>query len=174
MIRRVLVAAAALMVPLVALTPAAVARSRLCPMNDLRLAEVSGTAARAADPRYVYLQNDSGDSALRIRLPGEPQGEGGAVVGGALWLSSEARDQPILPVPLPRAVRRAPTTAPSHSSPAPSSPSPTPGHGSSDTGIGWGLIAIMAAAVIAFLLGSRLRQRGRRKDAGGEDLSWTG
>jgi hypothetical protein len=109
---------------------------------------------------------------VRIRLPNQSQGEGVDVVGGALWLSSEGRDQPIISVPLPRAVRLAPTTAPS----SPSSPSsgPAPGQGSSHSGIGWGLIAIVTAAVLAFVLGSRLRRRGRHKDQGGDDLSWTG
>jgi hypothetical protein len=111
---------------------------------------------------------------LRIRLPSQPQGEGVDVVGGALWLSSEGRDQPILTVTLPRAVLLAPTATPSHSPSGPSSTSPVPGKGSSDSAIGWGLITIVAAAVMAFVLGSRLRRRGRRKDQGGEDLSWMG
>jgi hypothetical protein len=111
---------------------------------------------------------------VRIRLPNQPQGEGVDVVGGALWLSSEGRDQPITSVRLPRAVLLAPTTAPSHSSSSPSSSSPPPGHGSAGSGIGLGLVAIIAAAVLAFVLGSRLRRRSRHKDQGGDDLSWTG
>jgi hypothetical protein len=138
-IRRALLVSAALVLPLIAMTPAAAAGSRPCTLADPRLSEVSGIAARAGDS----------------------------------WVSTEGWDQPIIPVPVPRAVLLAPTTTPSHSSPSPSS-SPAPGHGSSGSGIGWGLIAIVAAAVLAFILGSRLRRRGRHKDQGGDDLSWTG
>jgi hypothetical protein len=129
---------------------------------------------------YVWPMHDGDVEAalrttpVRIRLPSQPQGEGVDVVGGALWLSGEGLDQAILTVALPGAVLLAPTATASHSSSGPSSSSPAPGNGSFDSAIGWGLITIIAAAVMAFILGSRLRRRGRHKDQGGEDLSWTG
>ena len=136
-------------------------------------------AVRTYADAYVWpLSNGDVRAALRttpvrIPLPDEPQGEGVDVVGDALWLSSEGRDQPIISIPLPRAVLHAPTTASARPSGS-LSPSPAPGNGSSNAGIGWGLIAIVAAAVMAFLLGSRIRRRGEHRNESGDDLSWTG
>ena len=191
MIRRALLAIAALVLPLLAMTPAAGAGNRLCPVDDPRLSEVSGIAAHVGDNQSTRSKIDvyqipeparpadrdpSATAAVvsRIRLPNQSQAEGVNMVGGALWLPNDGRDHLILTVALPRAVLLAPTTTASDSSSGPSSSSPAPGNGSSDSGIGWGLITIVAAAVMAFILGSRLRRRGRHKDQGGEDLSWTG
>ena len=158
MIQRVLLAVAALVLPLLAMTPA--------------VAAVSGLRARASDLRYGHVQNDSADSA-RFFAVAARTGRTAAVytVPGARNVDWEVLA--VAPA-LPRAVLRAPTTNASHSSSGPSSSTPAPGNGSSDSAIGWGLIAIVAAALIAFILGSRLRRRGRHRDEGGEDLSWMG
>jgi hypothetical protein len=169
MIRRVLLAAAALVLPLLALTPALAAGSRLGCVDDPRLSEVSGIAALRRPSVCLCPERPWPlGSVLRGGHPHRPHRR------CALWLSGEGLDQPILTVALPRAVLLAPPTTASHSSSGSPSSSPAPGNGSSDSAFRLGLIAIVAAAVMAFILGSRLRRRRRHKDQGGEDLPWTG
>jgi hypothetical protein len=147
MIQRPLLAAAALVLPLLAMAP----------------------AAAAVDTRTDH-------TAAVYTVPGSDGRHGAKSITVDPTTQRVYATKPVPGVSgvfdLPYAVGLAPTTAPSRSS-NPSS-GPAPGHGSSGSGIGWGLIAIVAAAVLAFTLGSRLRRRGRHKDQGGDDLSWTG
>ena len=170
MIRRMPLAVAALvLLLLLAMTPAVAAGSRLCCVDDPRMSEVSGIAAPAADPRYVYVQNDAGDSARCFAV--DTRTGRTAAVYPVPRARNDWEDLAVA-LALPHGALLAPTTTASHSS-GPSS-TPAPGNGSSDSAFGWGLIAIVAAALMAFILGSRLRRRGRHKDEGGEDLSWMG
>lgn len=93
-------------------------------------------------------------SPRRIALPDQPQGEGIAVDGGRLLLSSEGADSIVWSVPLPAAASAAPS---SHgvSSPGTSALTPSPGRsengrsGAAKATVAGGLVVLAVAAALA-------------------------
>ena len=72
------------------------------------------------------------EDVASFELPDQDQGEGLAVDGGSLLVSSEGRQEPVLRVPLPADVRRSLEPARATSSTSPSAPSTAAGTRQSD------------------------------------------
>jgi hypothetical protein len=122
-------------------------------------------------------------AAIHLALPPQPQGEGVAIVGTELWLTTEGVGRPVLAVAVPAAVRSVLTATSSRSAPAtppPASSASTPGAsagstpadgGDSNETTAWGLGAIIVIVALAWVLARRLRRKDQKRP---EDHSWMG